>query len=166
MVLPFFPLLVCSTGSPDPVSGFVLVHFSSLRSFHWRAPAPPVWDNNTPRAEPGDRGSGEGLCCLWKATSNPGNESRAEDADPQQVTRQNSFWSLTNGKSSFFGKKFLEAPAPWDSTEQDFAMSHFWDHSPLLRPSCAMAEGGEPPENPKLAKPPNKGEVKLGWKAF
>lgn len=80
---PLLPLLCgcwVKHGSPDLISGFVMAHIFSLRSFNERAPASPCGTANGPGTEPGDgEGVGEGRAgCtashhLWKAISNPGN---------------------------------------------------------------------------------------------
>lgn len=47
-------------GSPDPISGAVLAHFFSLRSFHGRAPAPPCGTATPPGLSLGKEGQERG----------------------------------------------------------------------------------------------------------
>lgn len=53
-------------GSPDPVSGFVLAHFFSLRSFHGRAPAPPCGTATPPGLSLGTGGQERGWAASGK----------------------------------------------------------------------------------------------------
>lgn len=100
-----------------------------------------MWDSSTPGAGPGEGGSGEGLCCLWKATSTAGTERRAEGADPQQVTL-NFLLVFNKAMVEMLRRSF------WKHLHQGVALSkllQFGDHNPLLRPGCAKAEGAKAP---------------------